>query len=367
MTALASSSIRPSDAHAAFRELLEQRRAEITTADGRLRPETAIDIPCPLCKTEERRPELDDRGIAFQRCLTCRLVYQSPRLRAEVLDEFYANSPAISFFHENILLPTAETRKSRVFAQRIAELTRRADAEMRRADEGGRPKAKVRGSQSNRRVLDVGCATGQFLELARARDWEVVGVEPNALAAEYCRGRLEIPIAGPSISDAGLADRSFDAVTMWEVVSHLFEPTDVLRECIRVLRPGGVLLLTTPNINGFEYRLLRDRHENVNGVLFLQFFSPDTLRLVLEEAGFSDIEISTPGRMDVENVVQAFRDTRAPLPAESFWRDLLLSDDADYSAARAAFQNILAEHRLSGHMFAAARKPVRSTSVEGAV
>lgn len=337
MIALSPTAIRPADAHDAFRALLESHRAAIVEPGGGLRPDISIDVDCPVCGASERRVYWNDRGLRFCRCAACALVYQSPRLTPEALDVFYCDSPVINHFHAHILAPTARTRKRSIHAPRLDELIRRI----------GRPG----------RLLDVGCATGQFLELARATGWTVRGVEPNALAAEICRKQLSLEVA-PTICEAVCpGEEPFDVATLWEVLSHVFNPIDVLRRCGEVLRPGGLLMLTTPNIDGFEYRMLGERHENANGVLFLNLFSPPSLVAALERSGYEGIEISTPGRMDVENVAQAIRTGRTRPPSEPFWRDLLLAQDDAYARARADFQFLLARNELSGHMLAVARKP----------
>ncbi|MBI3030240.1 MAG: class I SAM-dependent methyltransferase, partial [Candidatus Rokubacteria bacterium] len=97
------------------------------------------------------------------------------------------------------------------------------------------------------RLLDVGCGDGAFLRLARARGWDVAGTElsPYAVSAAKADG---LAVREGEVWDAGFAAAAFDAVTCWHVLEHTSDPRRVIEEIRRVLRPGGWLMLATPNI-----------------------------------------------------------------------------------------------------------------------
>jgi SAM-dependent methyltransferase len=107
------------------------------------------------------------------------------------------------------------------------------------------------------RLLDVGCATGNFLhEMARSGHWEVEGVEPNAEAARYGQERFGLKIHIGELTTVALPAGTYDVITMWNVFEHLHKPMENLRAIARLLKPKGWFIFSIPNLRSWEYRLL---------------------------------------------------------------------------------------------------------------
>jgi 2-polyprenyl-3-methyl-5-hydroxy-6-metoxy-1,4-benzoquinol methylase len=116
------------------------------------------------------------------------------------------------------------------------------------------------------------------------RGWSVRGLELSGPQAEYCRARgLEVDCA--SFDGSGLPPGSFDAVTASHLIEHLNRPDNFVREAHRLLKRGGHLYITTPNIDGFQARLFGSRWRSA---IFdhLYLFSRRTLAALLEHSGF---------------------------------------------------------------------------------
>jgi SAM-dependent methyltransferase len=151
---------------------------------------------------------------------------------------------------------------------------------------------------SGRRLLDVGCSYGAFLEVARERGWDGSGVELSHKGSEYARKHRRLEVFTGTLEEACLRDDSFDVVSLWDVIEHLDRPLDLLRETQRVLCPGGVLLVFTINQRSLINKtgdmlhrltlgavsrpliLLYDIHHNF-------FFDEDTLGRSIRRAGFA--------------------------------------------------------------------------------
>jgi len=148
------------------------------------------------------------------------------------------------------------------------------------------------------RLLDVGCATGTFLRLARRAGWEVMGTELSPAGAQAAAAEGLAVFTG-EIWDAGLPPDTFDVVTCWHVIEHVTDPRRVMDEMHRVLRPGGCLVLATPNVDDriFQkaYRLARGRrprlYEPGERELHLYFFSAHTLRRLATDSGFQVVHL----------------------------------------------------------------------------
>jgi 2-polyprenyl-3-methyl-5-hydroxy-6-metoxy-1,4-benzoquinol methylase len=148
------------------------------------------------------------------------------------------------------------------------------------------------------RLLDVGCGTGDFLRVARARGWRVSGTElsPYALKAAMADG---LAVMGGEVWEAGFPSDAFDVVTCWHVIEHASDPRRLLEEVRRVLRPGGWLVLATPNLEDRIFRaayvLARGRRpplfEADERELHLFHFSAGTLRRLVASAGLDVVEV----------------------------------------------------------------------------
>ncbi|MBA3531641.1 MAG: class I SAM-dependent methyltransferase [Ardenticatenales bacterium] len=102
------------------------------------------------------------------------------------------------------------------------------------------------------RLLDVGCATGIFLDGMRRLGWQVVGVEPSSSAARYARERFGLPIFKGRLEETSFATGAFDVITLWDVLEHIHDPQQTLDEVARLLKPGGLLVFSVPNPDSLE-------------------------------------------------------------------------------------------------------------------
>jgi 2-polyprenyl-3-methyl-5-hydroxy-6-metoxy-1,4-benzoquinol methylase len=148
------------------------------------------------------------------------------------------------------------------------------------------------------RLLDVGCGTGAFLGLCRERGFEVAGTELSAYAAKTA-AQAGFAVTRGELWDAGLPAAAFDVVTCWHVIEHTTDPRRTLAEMRRVLRPGGTLVLATPNLANhifrWAYLVARRRrlplYEPDEREQHLYHFSEATLRRLVAGAGLEVVEV----------------------------------------------------------------------------
>jgi SAM-dependent methyltransferase len=140
-------------------------------------------------------------------------------------------------------------------------------------------------------ILDVGCASGYFLE-SLGEQWGRYGLEIFHVAAQRARARGKISIHECDIASAGFASGSFDVVCTFDVVEHLSEPMSFFQEVRRVLKPGGWLLLGTGDSRSFGARLSGRRWAYLAIPEHLSFFNARSLRDALRKAGFSQIDFT---------------------------------------------------------------------------
>lgn len=208
-------------------------------------------------------------------CRRCGHLYQNPRPAPESIDRYYPEDYLL--FLEAI---EDEPRWWKRIDRRFGR-DRRCYAVHRAM--GARPG----------RILDIGCATGIFLDGMRRLGWQAQGVEPVTRAAEYARRRFGLDVFGGMLEDAGFPDASFDAITMWDVLEHVHEPRRVLAELARILKPGGLLALSLPNPDSLEARFFGEYWQGWDLPRHLNLFRPAQLRANLARFGMPVERISS--------------------------------------------------------------------------
>ncbi|PLW96612.1 MAG: methyltransferase [Marinilabiliales bacterium] len=189
---------------------------------------------CPLCNSEsiENSFDLKDHFLTKEtfsvfQCKDCGFRFTNPRPEAEHLGSYYKSENYIA--HSN-------TRKGIIAGiyQVVRNFTIRRKVQM------------LAGKQRQGHILDIGCATGEFLNAFSKRGWKVSGIEPDSDAAEYASKNYGIDVY-PESEIEKFKDDTFDIVTMWHVLEHVEDFHKRIKEIKRVLRPGGILTIAVPN------------------------------------------------------------------------------------------------------------------------
>ncbi len=156
------------------------------------------------------------------------------------------------------------------------------------------PLEKITGPAMGRKLLDVGCYTGVFLDIASANGWDAWGIDPSRWAVEQARARGLNTLEG-TLESADFPANFFDVVTMWDVFEHLTNPAQTLRRAWRVLQPGGLLVIHTMDIDSLFARVMAGRWPWLME-MHIYYFSRRTLRAMLEKNGFRVVSIRPQGR-----------------------------------------------------------------------
>jgi 2-polyprenyl-3-methyl-5-hydroxy-6-metoxy-1,4-benzoquinol methylase len=219
-------------------------------------------VTCNLCGANQTRPFASRKGMQIVQCQGCGLVYVNPRLNRDSLHRHYnqGESSRIQYYQD------VECADRRTFAG-ILDLAERL-------------------MPGRGQLLDVGPNIGTCLDLARQRGWDVCGIEINATAADYCRTKRGLHVVTGTLDHHGFAPSSFDVVLMGDVIEHLCDPVETMRVVQELLRPAGVVIISTPNIATWSGRLLQLKPQE-----HLYYFSPATMTTLLQQVGLEVVQI----------------------------------------------------------------------------
>jgi 2-polyprenyl-3-methyl-5-hydroxy-6-metoxy-1,4-benzoquinol methylase len=148
--------------------------------------------------------------------------------------------------------------------------------------------------RNTNRLLDVGCSIGLFLDIARQRGWEVYGTEYTDAAIRICEGKgikMKKGKLNPGWFDAG----SFDIVTSTEVIEHINNPVEEVRNIHKILRPGGLFYFTTPNFNALERYIIGPKYNIIEYPEHLSYYTKKTANYLLTKNGFKKRKLTTTG------------------------------------------------------------------------
>ncbi|RLC90966.1 MAG: class I SAM-dependent methyltransferase [Chloroflexi bacterium] len=157
-----------------------------------------------------------------------------------------------------------------------------------------KPLERLTGPPAGRSLLDVGCHTGVFVEIAARHGWDAWGVELSRWAVEQAQAQGLHVVQG-TLETADLPEAHFDVVTMWDVIEHLTDPHRALRQAYRLLKPGGLAVVHTIDIDSLFARLMGARWPWLME-MHIYYFSRRTLRAMLEKCGFQVLSDRPQGR-----------------------------------------------------------------------
>lgn len=164
------------------------------------------------------------------------------------------------------------------------------------------------------RLLDVGFGAALVLQAAKRAGWDAWGVEVSKPAIDHAIS-LGLQVVHGTLAEAPFPAAHFDVIVAAEVLEHVPDARGLVRDIARLLRPGGLFWLTTPNARGLSARLLGSRWSVVSPPEHLQLLSPAGLRSVLGSAGLHPERVRTTGVNPYELIAAARRRGDAPRPA----------------------------------------------------
>ncbi|HEY2423617.1 MAG TPA: class I SAM-dependent methyltransferase [Chthoniobacterales bacterium] len=143
-------------------------------------------------------------------------------------------------------------------------------------------------------ILDIGCSSGAFLSMMKAPSWDLYGIEMEESTAERARKTTGAKVFVGEATTAPFRADSFDVITSFDLLEHVYSPRQFLGKVLEWLKPGGVFYAMMPNIDSWEARVFGTHWYGLELPRHLFHFSPRSVRYLMEELGFEEVLIRTP-------------------------------------------------------------------------
>ena len=295
-----------------------------------------VDIACPACgcKGESAFKKF---GFQHSKCPECNTMFCTPRPNNELLSIYY-NSYDSPKLWTDLLIKTGTERKALQYQSRIEKIV---------------SSIKSDGKNNGGVALDVGAGSGAFCVCLGKTNFfkEIIALDFSKDCVQSCQDKGLTSKYG-TIED--MDDNSVDIICINDLIEHLFDPFVFLNNCLRVIRKGGYLYISTPNGEGFDFKILKERTKNITPPEHLNYFNTNSMHKILTDVGFKVKFIETPGILDAEIVLKEM-ESGFKIDTNNEYLDYLFKQDQEVLSN---FQKFLSDNKLSSHMSIMAQKTI---------
>lgn len=228
---------------------------------------------CPLCKSEKLKIEFVKFGIEIVCCENCSLRY-SKRVAVNT-EDIYSDENYLAFAIKTYM-GNGLYRKERFGTERISLISQQV------------------GKLDGKCLLDIGCGTGWFLEVARENGMEVYGQELGKELAEWTSKRICATIFSCQINEIP-EDLKFDVITMFDLIEHVENPLQLILDCRSSLKERGIIVIFTPNFDSLAISLMKEHSNLIAPADHVTYFTKESVRVLAERTGFKLVYFSTCG------------------------------------------------------------------------
>lgn len=146
------------------------------------------------------------------------------------------------------------------------------------------------------KLLDVGCGNGEFINYMKRNGWQTVGIDFDKEAVNAAKSR-NLDVKSGNLNEQKFPANNFDAITIAHVIEHIYDPVELLKECFRILKPGGKLVIATPNNESLGHRYFKENWRGLEPPRHIHVFSTNSLIRVIYKSGFTKFKCFTTSRI----------------------------------------------------------------------
>lgn len=261
-------------------------------------------VDCNLCGTGDYRIVMEvsdpqvETGTKFKivECNNCGLIFTNPRPTKMEIKSYYT-SDYYESRKPSIMNDRVKTEKS-PFVQSYYKL--RDKLERNKLFEKVKRVENKTGKRA--KIIDVGCGNGDFLAQMKSKGWQCLGIEISNLMSRHAKQKYGLHVFNGELEEANLLQNSVDVITFWNSFEHLHDPMKVLRESYRILKKNGLIIILVPNIESYEFMILKEKWPHLDVPRHLYHWSAKTLTNLLKKAEFREIRLSHFTKLSISHL-----------------------------------------------------------------
>lgn len=241
---------------------------------------------CPICRSSNLNLLFQRKKRKFFACLNCRLNFVHPLPDEDEIRKYYQ----AGYWRQQ----SYRGKNSLGYLSYLAEKESLLNYFQKTLN-----RLKKLYPNLSDRVLDIGCSFGFFLKVAQKAGWKIYGIDLSPIPVKEANRELGVKtIVNKNLNQAKFETNFFDLVTAFQTIEHLGKPGLFLKEVHRILKPGGLILVTTPDAGSGQTKLMGKAWFSYRHLEHLYFFNFRSLSSLLEKSGFVKIKrLANPIRL----------------------------------------------------------------------
>jgi len=290
-------------------------------------------IECPACGSSGELA-FNKSGFSYSVCPNCDTLYVSPRPESSLFKRYYTDSPSAKFWATTFYKVTAKSRRKKLWNPKAKMIQSIVDQYAKGAS-----------------LIDIGGGFGIFSEeMKKISGSNVIVVEPSPYLAEVCRNK-QIHVVEKFLEDVNKTDLpdGRKAFVSFELFEHLHDPVLFLRQVSELMYSGDIFIFTTLSGMGIDIQGLWEDSKSVSPPHHLNFFNPNSIKILLSKIGLDCIEVTTPGKLDIDILSNSSNSIK-----DRFLKNLIIHTTDD---EKNIWQQIVSETGWSSHMMVCCQKP----------
>jgi hypothetical protein len=312
-------------------------------------------IACPGC-SNPGAVAFEKSGFVYEQCSKCQTLYVSPRPVAEAFSQYYLESPSSQYWATTFYKETAEARREKLWRPKAREIQKILSKFYSKPSDHPILTPLVETDANcellqDVLVVDIGGGYGLFAEeIRKLLPREPIVIEPAPHLAQVCRGK-GLQVVEKFLEDICVDDlpKSPKVFVSFELFEHLHDPMSFMSNLYSLMQSGDLFIFTTLSGNGLDIQILWENSKSIMPPHHLNFFNPQSVRMLLERTGFKPLQVTTPGKLDIDIL-----SNNQSLIKDRFWNSFLsLTTDAE----KQAWQSWIADQGWSSHMWVVCCKP----------
>lgn len=221
---------------------------------------------CPACASNNKLFLFHKEGGSYVKCNNCEMVYLNPVFKDQCLEEYYRSNHQV----QGEIVENDSEFYSKLYSKGLNAIEQHI----------------AKGA-----ILDMGCSTGVFLDLARVSGWQTYGVELNEQEARHCAAKGHV-VHNRLLEEVNFGHK-FNAITLWDVFEHLKNGEEYFNKLKTLLNPGGVIFLQIPSADALAAKMLQEKCNMYDGLEHVNLYSHNGMKILADKCGLRLLSVET--------------------------------------------------------------------------